>query len=123
MIKDRACANTPTMSRRTLLAALPATGIALAPYTLAFASQPTPILILFREWEAARANANGVSDDDCEKFVARMTSLEDQMSEIPSRTVADLAAKIAAYSSWGDFALPNEPHPIWNDMRQHLSAA
>lgn len=30
MTKDRACANSPTLSRRTLLTALPATGVALA---------------------------------------------------------------------------------------------
>lgn len=43
-----------TMSRRTLLTALPASGVALALPAAAMADQPDPLVPLYREWLDAR---------------------------------------------------------------------
>lgn len=60
MTKERACANGQTMSRRTLLAALPASTLALAP---AASSTPSdPILEHYREWLDANREWKQLSD-------------------------------------------------------------
>lgn len=59
MTKERVCANGPTMSRRTLLTALPASGVALALPRSACADDRAAILEVIQElegwqgWEAS----------------------------------------------------------------------
>lgn len=60
MTKDRVCANDTALSRRSLLAALPAAGVALASPALAVGSSLSaeaedPVLPIYRKWCAARA--------------------------------------------------------------------
>ncbi|MEQ5870029.1 hypothetical protein J4E08_08955 [Sagittula sp. NFXS13] len=54
MTKERVCANGPTMSRRALLTALPASGVALALPAVTMADRPDPLVPLYREWRDAR---------------------------------------------------------------------
>lgn len=56
MTKERACANGPVMSRRTLLTALPATGAALALPAAAASCEPDPLVPLYHEWLEARCH-------------------------------------------------------------------
>jgi hypothetical protein len=62
MTNERVCANDPTMFRRTLLTALPASGVALALPAVAMADQPDPLVPLYREWLDARREWRELSD-------------------------------------------------------------
>ena len=64
MTENRVCANSPTMSRRTLLTALPASGVALAMPPAAQADQPDPIVPIYHEWLAARREWRALADLD-----------------------------------------------------------
>jgi hypothetical protein len=110
-------------SRRTLLKGLTASGGVLA---LAHASRthtPTPIIRLYRRWEVARAELCGASDDDCDRLADRLFELEDQMLALPSQSAADIAAKIAAYSHWGDAALPEPGSALWTEIGSLIASA
>ena len=54
MTNERACANGTAMSRRTLLTALPATGVALALPSTGTANVTDPLVHLYQEWLNAR---------------------------------------------------------------------
>ena len=95
------------VSRRSLLRASPAL---LAPSLLAgpaLASGDTPILRLFREWDAAEAAANNsdwpLGDDDLDSGVDGISTLEERIEAEPVTCLADLAAKIIVSTCWGDF--------------------
>lgn len=77
----------------------------------------TPIMRLFRQWEQARAEAQVTTEEACERAVDRMMELEDQMLALPSQCPADVAAKVASYTSWGDFDLPGRESRLWTDLR------
>lgn len=111
------------MSRRTLLTALPASGAAAVYPLSALADAPTPIIGLFRQWERANKDAQGASQEERDRAVDLMTALESRMLALPSQSVADLAAKIAVYSSWGDFELPGREHMLWREMEALIAAA
>ncbi len=121
MTKDRACANSPAMSRRNLLAALPASGVALA--LPAHAQPTTPILRLFEQWKVAWDIAeNRCADQELNAATDEMIALEDQMMALPSQSVADLAAKIVSYTRWGECPeLPPLESPLWDEMRTLLA--
>ena len=97
----------PAVTRRSLLRASPAL---LAPSLLAgpaLASADTPILRLFREWDAAEAAANcsewPLGDDDLDSAVDGISTLEERIEAEPVTCLADLAAKIIVSTCWGDF--------------------
>lgn len=60
MTKERVCANGAAISRRNLLAALPASTLALS--LPASAKQEDPILPLYRDWKLARKEWHRLSD-------------------------------------------------------------
>lgn len=51
---ERARANTPGLTRRSLLSALPASGLAAALPQVAPAAAPDPVVLIYQEWLAAR---------------------------------------------------------------------
>lgn len=110
-------------SRRTLLKGLTASGGVLALAHVAGTNTPTPVIRLYRRWEVARAELSGASDDDCDRLGDRLLELEEQMLALPSQNAADLAAKIAAYSHWGDFALPEPDSSIWAEIGSLIASA
>lgn len=119
MTKERVCANTPGMSRRTILAALLASCAALALPDVASASEATPMMRLFREWQelGSACDAGNLPDFECDAIALRMLRLEDEMCATPSQTAADLAAKVIALTSGNFFELPSEPdHPFWQEV-------
>lgn len=76
MTSEPARANDPTMSRRTLLTALPATGGALALPAFADSHVPDPLVPLYHEWLDARrewrelADLSGNGNWDDPRFLA-----------------------------------------------------
>ncbi len=112
------------MTRRSILTALPATGAAIALPFSAKADTSTPVMRLFHQWEQARSGLSlRHSEEECDRAVDRMTQLEDQMIALPSQNMSDLAAKIVAYSSWGDFGLPGPENKLWTELQSLVSDA
>ncbi len=104
MTKERVCANGPTMSRRTLMLALPTSGVTLALPAAAMADQPDPLVPLYREWLDARqiwsnlANLPGNGNSlDPESFAAeaRVFAAEEAMLTIKPTSLEGLAALAA----------------------------
>lgn len=119
MPKDPACGTGGAVSRRALLAAFPATatGAALGLPQPAQASTDTPIMRLYRQWEQARSDCNYAFDEECDRCVDLMGALEDQMLDLRCECIGDLAAKIAALTSWGDFGVIPDEVKLWEEIR------
>lgn len=114
MTNERVCANTPALSRRTLLAALPASilvpvSAASLPGT-ASVEDDTPILRVFREWRAyfewAEGPAtDGIDDDAFNEVCAKRREIEERMFALPCQNPIDVLAKLMAFTFNGaDFA-------------------
>lgn len=110
------------VTRRLFIIGLPATGASWSLPVPISAKTPTPVIRLFRQWEQALIEANGVSEEDCDMAVKQMAAIERQMLAVPSANMADLAAKIIAFSSWGALGLPEREHELWAEMRTMISA-
>lgn len=102
MTKERVCANGSTMSRRSLLTALPLGGAALALPAMAGAGDDTPILRLFRQHQAILdaagahiSTADGeVEDEELDRlYYRRSDRIENELMALPSTSAADFAAK------------------------------
>ncbi len=107
------------ISRRTLLTAVPASGVALALPTCASAGNQTPILKLYAKWQDACDEADNLcTDEEIDNAVDHLVALEDQMMELRSECAADLAAKIGSYTRWGECPdLPPLESPFWDELR------
>jgi len=125
MSKERACANGPAMSRRTLLTALPATGVALALPAAAETGQ-TEILRLFHRHQAIKetarthvCTATGKGEDDELEFLfyRHTDRLESEMMALPSTCAADMAAKMIVAHCDGDFSCLPYDDPVWIEAR------
>src|SRR5688500_15838715 len=101
---------TNTLTRRAALgaiASLPAVGGATA--ALAVPAEPSPILALFREWAAMFDEA--ANSDGNESQSARLDicyDLEKRMAALPSTSAADMAAKLIAFTSYGEWGLDED---------------
>lgn len=86
--------NTNT-TRRTLLCASSAL---LAPGFIALpvgAATDSPVLALYRQWEALEAAIDdGQDDDEGGRLFTLMIDVERRIAETPCRTMQDLAAKV-----------------------------
>ncbi|WP_172794926.1 hypothetical protein [Loktanella sp. 3ANDIMAR09] len=99
MTKERVCANGPTLSRRTLLTALPATGVALAVPRTAHGGNSAPV-DRHPEWLASYDQSRGawakISEDSPEE--AQMWAVGDRFQELichtPARSSAGLNAQM-----------------------------
>lgn len=84
----------------------------------------TPIIRLFREWEALYAYLDGpvgreLSEDEFDAELDRRIAIEDRMMEIPSEGPADFVAKVIAYTTRGESGLPDhQSNPaFWAEAR------
>jgi hypothetical protein len=102
MTKDRARANRPAMSRRTLCIALPAAGL-VAP-AAASPQAPDPMVILYREWLDVRRtvrdlmNLPGNEEWDDPRILAaqdREDAIEREMLETRPTSIEGIAALAA----------------------------
>lgn len=58
----------------------------------------TPVMVIFPVWQAARAEALASGEDAAAE---RQVAIEAALLEAPSRSLVDLAAKIAVATDWG----------------------
>jgi len=121
MPKYPACGNAPALPRRTVLACGPLLVVGLSSTATPTQALESEIQPLFQQWATTRTAASSGTEAECDAAVDRLTELEEQICALPSRSAADFAAKIVAWSSWGDFGLPEEDHPIWAEARALLS--
>lgn len=93
------------VSRRTVLASVPAAGLALtAP---AAAEGQSKLMQLFREWEALYRAASDLTFDEeiaCGAF-DRMRLLEQEINKLPPTTAEEFAARLVIETAYGDISL------------------
>ena len=96
------------LNRRAILAALPASGVALSTLQLAHAQEKDPIIPIYHEWLATRREWRRLSElpgnedlDDPRSKAAekRETILEDQMLQLRPTTLEGVGALAAL--AWG----------------------
>ncbi|MCE8418981.1 hypothetical protein LZ190_09725 [Rhodovulum sulfidophilum] len=112
MPKDRACANTPALSRRMFLAASPFAAVATGP------SDETEILSLFRRHRVLRDAAEICSDKDGPFLDCLVDQVEDEMMALPCGCAADLAAKMIVAHCDGAFSCLPWDDPVWIEARR-----
>lgn len=104
MINERVCANGSAMSRRTLLTALPASGVALALPTAAASRETDPLVPLYQKWLEARREWRELADlpgnedwDDPRSLAAeaREISAGEQMLRLKPTTLEGIGALAA----------------------------
>lgn len=120
MTKERACANNPAMSRRTILTMLPATGAALALPATAASREVDPLVPLYHEWLDARREwreladlpGNGNFDHPASKAAEELElALRDQILSLTPTSVEGIAALAAL--AW------ESVEPGCNDPREY----
>lgn len=99
------------LTRRRLLAAAPALGLATAP---AAAAEPeTEVMRMFRDWlDASRVSNNlpaHMSDAEVAPFFARSTNLANRIVHLQSASAEDLLLKLAAHTSYFEYYLSGCP--------------
>jgi len=87
----------------------------------------TPVMKLFREWEAMLAAEEalppGTPDQVSDAMLFERIALENRLCETPSQCAADFAAKLVAFTSWGDCTLTKGEAPaMWEEACQLLEA-
>lgn len=99
--KERARANTPGLSRRSLLAAAPALALVGAVPAEATPAD-TPVMALFREWRAQHqlmeSLSETISDDDYVEMGSVRGEIEDRLFAEPAQDCRDVCLKLLALS-------------------------
>lgn len=120
------------IARRAVLKGAPAALVAAltagdvnAACTIAMAE--TPIMALFREWQAAwdASMVYDLTDAEREVHVDEQLRIEELIVALPALNAADFVAKVTTASSYGGFGLPyflDEPE-FWAEARAVLGVA
>lgn len=93
-------------TRRAFLKGLPVVTAAIAAPVMAQATE-TPVMALFRQWEYAHTAGNDMSltEAESEAWCEVMSDLERRIVNTPSQTAQDVAAKVLAWTNYGDYTL------------------
>lgn len=115
-MNDTHAATEIVLGRRALLAGALAAGATSCAGVLPVAAQAdTPVMQLFREWEAAFAASRAYEGDD-EDEVDRLSdvyiAIEDRMMDVEAQSARDVFAKVWAYTSGGVSSLPDRLSPL-----------
>ena len=120
-------------NRRALLKLAPMVPVAAAIGVPAVASEETPVMKLFREWEIASAEETRLStslpigereDVLVDAASEKRQSIENQMLKEKSRTAQDVLAKIASWTLYGEFTFDNGDErlsPVWDEIRAFVA--
>jgi len=89
--------------------------------------EDTPIMLLFRKWQAAWAIEQAAydadeSDDICEALGDARLDLEKQMLALPAVDPRDFICKIAAWTDFGVFSPPDDRR-LWVEARALIGGA
>lgn len=96
-----------TIDRRRLLLGTGATAAGLGALSVLPASTESTIVTLFREWERLyRAACNlDLPEDEAVRLLDAMREHERQICSLPATSATDFAAKLVAFTNYGDFML------------------
>ena len=114
-----------SMSRRSLLTAAPAAGLGAfmaGAVSAAANGAASPIMILFRQWEAEQAAAHDLPEAECDAACERMHAMQREMCELPATSLQDLAAKVVAHTGDGMFAI-EDGSSLWAEVRALVGGA
>ena len=95
----------------------------------ALAAEPadTPVMQLFREWQAITdliVSDAPMTEANLAEGTERRYALKDQILALPCLTPQDFIAKIVASTTWGAMDLEDDGTPeLWAEARQLLGAA
>lgn len=88
----------------------------------------TPVMRLFREWEAAFAASRaykGKDEVEADRLYDVYIEIEDRMMAAKAETAQDVFAKVWAYTSGGKSNLPDIAHPVgevfWSEAKAVLT--
>ena len=130
----------PNANRRTALA-LTATGIVAALGGMAATTkaapasgvanlatpEPSPIMSLFREWDALYVqmylDPDLEDDDEISRGNEAMKDLEYKIAALPAQTAPELAAKLIALSTFGEYGLDDFKDSVFTDARALIEGA
>lgn len=132
LAKDKRTSAPRQVSRRNLLSAAPAFGLAgLMAGTVPVAAQAeTPIAALYRKWDAQSKLVDAASadrdlpDEEFDRVINLQTDMEDEIAKLPAQDLRDFVMKIFARSSGGTMELPSaEACPqLWAEARALIAA-
>ncbi|MFB2595451.1 hypothetical protein ACEYYB_11430 [Paracoccus sp. p4-l81] len=113
------------MNRRDLLTAVPVAVAALA--VPAAAEVETPVMRLFREWQAARDAEEATASADEAAYDAAWEvryAVEKRLMAEPSQNGRDWMLKVCAWSYWGEGGGPDtrEAPQLWAEARALIAA-
>lgn len=77
----------------------------------------TPVLRLYREYMALRAESVWADDVDVETYYALFDTIESQIATMPSTCMADFAAKMLVAHCDGDYSQLAKDDPVWIEAR------
>lgn len=116
------------MKRREILTIAPAAGVAamMAGAIPAQADKETPVMALFREWQAATDRLEDLPYDDHAFDVALIARREIEMKliETPAQGAVDVLAKVCAWTRFGECVLLDGDCParVFDEMHTALEA-
>lgn len=120
------CHNTPGLPKQTrrqfFASALAA--VAAVPAAASATTADTPVMRKYREWEAARAAANGapaeMPDEEHGALVSAQIAIEDELITIPAENAQDFIAKAMAYTAEGWNGMPSniEMPELWAEAKR-----
>ncbi|WYK04477.1 hypothetical protein DWF04_015835 [Cereibacter sphaeroides f. sp. denitrificans] len=121
-VRAATCSAAPDdRERRAVLIGLPLAAAALAVPLVTKASEETPVLRLFREWQALNDRIDAFDGDTPDTMLEELSALELRLRITPSVGVADFAAKVAAFTHWGHAVICEDYAPeIWAEARMML---
>ncbi|KAA2313920.1 hypothetical protein DL237_10805 [Pseudooceanicola sediminis] len=120
MSNERACANGRSMSRRTLLTALPVAGVSLVLPAISIAQATDPHPAWLDQWRAAYADwcaGLAISEDDTpatDALYERVSKIETRLETTPAKTVSGALA-IVEYvieDAGGEFSYPGHAQAL-----------
>ncbi|AZB56039.1 hypothetical protein EBL89_12145 [Cereibacter sphaeroides] len=124
------CHSTPrvpssSLNRRTLLSSPLA--LAVFPATAEAAPRETPVLRLFRRYEALDARIEELPGDVPEEVINaaidELYALERTLEGTPSQCALDIVVKVAVASHFGLFDAGSVDDLVWKEARTMLKAA
>ncbi|MFC0200827.1 hypothetical protein [Paracoccus rhizosphaerae] len=118
------------MNRRQILTAAPALGCAGIVPATAFAEAETPVMRLYRAWDAARiawaaAGEGDLTDEDNNRWCEQVYQMADDVLDVPSQGPLDFICKLMAQTCLGEHDIENCPRgsELWAEARELIGGA
>ena len=121
MSKERARANNPALSRRTVVACMAAAPAASVPALADAPKDNSEILRLFHEHQAYRAwindHAGRWPDEELDSHLDRLDVIGDRLMALPTTCAGDFAAKVIIATWQGEMFPCWETGQLWKEAR------